>query len=260
MRYLSLYWSFFRASLTADMEFRFNFLLRIITDVFWYASQIITFEVLFRFSPDIAGWNIHEMRVFLGVLFVVDAIYMVMFSSNLDNLSEQVRKGSLDLLLAKPVNSQFMISLQRASTAHLGNLLMALIWLVWAVTGLDNLSYWRILWLFIMIPCGVSVFYGLRFFFSATAVIFTRADNIQYLWYHLYKLGMRPDNIYAPWLKMVLLTAVPVGVIAGTPARVVLGLGPPILALWSVVVAAFVLLLTHLMWKFTLRFYNSASS
>ncbi len=38
---------------------------------------------------------------------------MIILSENLDQFSEKVHKGDLDLLLAKPVNSQFMISLQK---------------------------------------------------------------------------------------------------------------------------------------------------
>jgi ABC-2 type transport system permease protein len=93
--------------------------------VFWYAAQILTFEVIYKHTEKIGDWNIQEMRVFLGLLFVIDAIYMVIIHENIENLSEKVRKGDLDLLLAKPVNSQFMISLQKANTAILGNLILA---------------------------------------------------------------------------------------------------------------------------------------
>lgn len=259
-KHLSLYFAFFRASLTADLEFRANFAIRIITDIFWYVAQIASFELLFNFTSQIGDWNRAQMRVFLGVLFVVDAIYMVIFSTNLDTLSESVRKGNLDLLLTKPVNSQFMISCQRASTAHLGNLLMAIAWLAWALWGFEGFSAWRIFWLLITIPSGVFIFYSLRFFFSACAVIFTRAENLQYLWYHIYKLGLRPDNIYFPWLKYLILTLVPVGLIASAPSRVLLGSAAPWMPIWCAVAAAICLFLTAKFWKFALRHYTSASS
>jgi ABC-2 type transport system permease protein len=257
-KYLRLYRAFFRASLTADLEFRANFLMRIITDIFWYLAQIVSFELLFRFTDNLGHWNRSEMRVFLGVLFVVDSVYMVVFSNNVDFLSDLVRKGNLDLLLTKPVNSQFMISCQRVSTAHLGNLLMACGWLSWALYGYGE--WQRIFWLLAMVPCGALIFYSLRFFFSATAVIFTRAENMQYLWYHLYKLGMRPDSIYVPWLKIIVLTAIPVALIASVPARMVLGSAGPLMALWVAAVAGILLVLSSLFWNYSLRHYTSASS
>ncbi|HEY8279500.1 MAG TPA: ABC-2 family transporter protein, partial [Bdellovibrionota bacterium] len=195
-KYLGLYWAFFRASMTADLEFRANFATKIVTDIFWYLAQIMSFELLFNFTPAIGDWHRAEMRIFLGVVFVVDGLYMVLLSTNLDSLSESVRKGTLDLLLTKPVNSQFMISLQRASTAHLGNVFIAISWLLWAWFSSEAFSWWRVLWLFVTIPCGLVVCYSCRFLFSSATVIFVRAENLQYLWYHMYRLGLRPDSIY----------------------------------------------------------------
>jgi ABC-2 type transport system permease protein len=115
-------------------------------------------------------------------------------------------------------------------------------------------------WLLVTVPSGVLIFYSFRFFFSASAVIFTRAENLQYLWYHLYKLGLRPDNIYFPWLKYLILTAIPVGLIASAPARVVLGIAEPWLALWAACVAGLSLYGSSRFWKFALSRYTSASS
>ena len=175
-KYLRLYWAFFRASLTADLEFRANFAVRIATDIIWYLAQIVSFEMLFNYTENIGAWSRGEMRIFLGVLFLVDAIYMLVFSVNVEFLSESVRKGSLDLLLTKPVHSQFMISCQRAATAYLGNFLLGAGWLAWALWHHEGFQPWRLLWLLVTIPTGVTIFYSLRFFFSATAVIFVSSD------------------------------------------------------------------------------------
>jgi ABC-2 type transport system permease protein len=77
-----------------------------VTDIFWYIAQITTFEVLFHHTQYIGSWNLEQMRVFLGVVFVVDALYMIILSENLDQFSEKVRKGDLDLLLAKPAKKR----------------------------------------------------------------------------------------------------------------------------------------------------------
>jgi ABC-2 type transport system permease protein len=255
-----LYAAFFRASVTADLEYRINFATRILTDIFWYLAQIVSFEVIFNHQERIGDWTRAEMRVFLGILFVVDGIYMVIFQANLDAFSESVRKGNLDLLLTKPANSQFIISCQRASTAHIGNVLLALAWLGWSLWNLEGFQWWRLAWLLAVVPCGSLIFYAWRFMFSAMAVVFTRAENLQYVWYHLYKLGMRPDTIYFPWLKWVVLTILPVGLIASAQSRIVLGMAEPWLAAWVVVVAALCVYLSNRMLRKTLTYYSSASS
>ena len=260
MKYLRLYVAMFRASFIADLEYRVNFLSRFMTDIFWYIAQIITFEVLFSHTQLIGGWNLPQMRVFLGVVFVVDGLYMIILSENLDQFSEKVRKGDLDLLLAKPVNSQFMISLQKASTAAIGNLVIAFSWFIYSLVQLPDFHWARLLWLLILIPCGLVALYAMRFFMASTAVIFARSENLQFIWYQIYRLGMRPDSIYVPWLKWTLLTALPVGVIASVPARALIE--PPQYALmaWVLILAGILLYLSNKFWNFALKSYSSASS
>lgn len=259
-KYFLLYGAMFKASFIADLEYRANFFTRIMTDILWYIAQIMTFEVIYQHTDTIGDWNKYQMRVFLGLLFVIDAIYMIIIHENLDNISEKVRKGDLDLLLAKPVDSQFMLTLQKANTAIFGNLILAIAWLFYALNGLADFSYYRLLWLVILIPCSLMVIYSIRFMFSATAVIFTRSENLQFLWWQIYKLGMRPDSMYNPYMKLFVLTALPVGVIISIPARALLN--PPELnyLLWPLILAPMLVYGTHRFWNYALKFYSSASS
>jgi ABC-2 type transport system permease protein len=260
MKYLRLYWQFLKTSFVADLEFRSNFITRILTDIFWYLGQIVTFEVLFRHTQQIGSWNIEQMRVFLGILFVVDALYMILFSENIGRMSDRVVKGELDLLLAKPISSQFLISCQRLNTAIFGNLVMASVWLIWSLNGLGAFSWSRLLWLLPLIPAGLACLYSIRFMFGTMAILLTKADNLDYLWYQLYKLGMRPDTIYSPWLKFLLLSVLPVAVIASVPARALVENPSISLFLWAIAIASLFVYLSHKLWLRALRSYASASS
>lgn len=259
-KYLGLYAAFFRASMIADLEFRFNFVTRIVTDIFWYAAQILAFEVLYQHTKIIGNWNLPQTRVFLGMLFVVDALYMIIMSENLERFSDKVRKGELDLILAKPVNAQFMVSFQRVSTALFGNLAIGTGWLIWSLSQLPDFSWWRLGWLLILIPSALVFIYSSRFMMSSTAIVFTRSENLQFLWYQIYKLGMRPDAIYVPWLKLIFMSVLPIAMIASVPSRALLDPPEPWLFLWTPVLAMFFLWLTAKVWRHCLRAYSSASS
>jgi ABC-2 type transport system permease protein len=250
----------FKASFIADLEYRANFFTRILTDVFWYIAQIATFEVLYQHTQKIGDWDVHQMRVFLGLLFVIDAFYMIIIHENLDNISEKVRKGDLDLLLAKPINSQFMISLQKANTALIGNLTLGISWLFYSLAGLPDFHYIKLLWLFMLIPCSLVVIYTMRFIFSATAVIFTRSENLQFLWWQVYRIGMRPDSMYNPIFKWIILTVIPVGVIVSIPARALLNPPNYYYIFWPLILVPILLYFTHRFWNFALKYYSSASS
>jgi ABC-2 type transport system permease protein len=252
---------FFKASAMADLEYRLNLVVKIATDVIWYVAQLAIFEILFSHTSNISGWTLASTRVFMGVLFVTDALYMLFIQENLDRLSDKVRRGELDLLLVKPVNSQFMLSFQRMSPAYLGNLILTAAWLTWALINLpEPVPLTRLLTLFVSIPCSIAVSYSIRFFFSATALIFTRAENVNYIWYQLYRLGTRPDTIFPQWLRYVAFTFLPVAFIASVPARLILNAPDPILLGGAIMTASFAVYLTTRYWQYTLKFYSSASS
>lgn len=259
-KYFILYVAMFKASFISDLEYRANFLTRIFTDIFWYIAQIATFEVFYQHTQKIGDWNLAQMRVFLGVLFVVDAICSLLFTENIDSFSEKIRKGDLDLLLVKPVDSQFMISLQRAATAYLGNLLLSFLWLGWSLAQFPEFNPLRLLWLIFLIPCGVVITYVIRFLFATTAIVLTRSENLQFIWWQLYRIGTRPDSTYLPWFKYLILTAFPVGVIASVPSRALLDPPNYYILLWPLLLTPFLLFLSHRFWNYCLRHYTSASS
>jgi ABC-2 type transport system permease protein len=260
LKYLRIYRAFIKTSFIADLQFRANFVVRLVTDILWYAAQIVTFEVLYLHTQKIGDWNVEQTRVFLGVMFVTDALYMVTLHDNLDGFSERVRKGDLDLLLAKPINSQFMLSLNRVATSLFGNLMIAISWLIYALYSYSDFTWSRLPWMLLMIPSGMICFYSIRFVVSASAVIFTKSDNLVYLWYQFYRLGLRPDSIYVPWLRFILMTILPVAMISSVPARFLIQEPDWKLFIWAIVLAAGLIYATHRFWNFALKSYSSASS
>lgn len=259
-KYLGLLASFFKASLISELEYRFNIGARIVTDIIWYMAQLSVFEVLFKHTNSLNGWTLHETRVFMGCLFVTDALYMMAFSENLDRMGEKVRKGDLDLLLVKPVNSQWMLSFQKVSVAYFGNLLIALAWLAWSLAQIPDFNWWRCAWLLLTVPIGISIIYSIRFMTASAALFFTRADAVTYIWYQVYRLGTRPHNIYPAFLRYAVLTLIPIAFLASVPAHIILGKTGPYWLVWGLCLAALLIFLSSRVWKRGLRTYSSASS
>ena len=260
LKYLKIYGSFIRTGFVADLEFRFNISLRILTDIIWYVMQIMAFEILYQHTKLIGSWNLQQTRVFLGILFMADALYMILLSDNLEKLIDGVRKGDLDLILTKPINSQFFVSFQKVNTSMIFGFWISVSYFAWAVTQFDGLNPFKVFWLLLLIPVGLISFYSFRFMMASFSVIFTKADYLQFLWHQVYRLGMRPDQIYAPWLRLTLISILPMGLIASVPARFVVEPTDTTLLLWAIAWSIIMLYFSNKFWKFALKFYASASS
>ena len=264
-KYADILYGFFKASAISDLEYRANIIVKVITDVIWYTAQLTVFGVLYSNVGHVGGWTMDTTRVFIAVFFVTDSIWMLLFSENLDKLAQRVRKGELDLLLTKPVNSQFMMSFQRISTPYLVNFFLTIGFLFYAFVhafpnGPTATDWARLPLLFILIPTGLGITYGIRFMFSSASLIFTRAENLNNVWYTIHRLAFRPDAFYPPWLRFLVLTFVPVAFIASVPARLVLGSSDWYLLPAAIALAVISVYLSTRFWKYAMRFYSSASS
>lgn len=259
-KYLGIYRAFFKASLVADLEYRLNFVVLVIGEFIWYSTQLILFEVLYRHTDIIGDWNVHQMRVFVFLVLFVDSIYMILWDPNFSVFTDNVRKGTLDLLLMKPVNSMFMLSSQRLSVSHIPCFFITFGGLVWALAQLPAFNWLKLLWLVFLIPAGLSVIFCGRFALNSTSILFTRADFLQYIWYSLFRLGLRPDAIYNGFLRIILIFVLPFAMVASIPARILLEPTQLWMLAWALVLPFILFFLLRRYWSFCLKHYSSASS
>jgi len=261
MRYWKLWLKFLEMSWMADMEYRLNVVLRVVAEVGWYLAQVSVFEVLYTHTQTISGWDIHGMRVFMGTLFLSDVIYMIVFSENLENVFSLVRRGDLDQYLVKPIDSQFMVSMRKISTAYIINFFGIIVYLMWAIHSMpQDFSVGAIVAFFLMVGLGVVTIYSLRFLFSSLIVILQDAGNVHYLWYQIFRLGTRPDPIYPFYIRVLVMTVVPVAFFASVPARILVEGLDWRLCLSALLLAGFLLFTSHFVWNKALKRYSSASS
>ncbi len=255
---LHLEWTFFKLSAIADLQVPFNLGLQFLNDILWYTMQIILFEALYLHVDSLGGWGIAEMRVFLGVLFLVDAFQMILFAHNFDVFTEKIVHRDLDLLLLRPVSSQQLMTSQKLQCGFLLNAIFALSWLLWSLSLLPGGFPWlRSLLIFIVVPAALSIFYSTRLIFCTVALLMTRAEHFHELYFTFFKMGQRPDHLYGPGIRYIILLIIPVGMIASFPTRVLVNPTdnwalPALLA-----VATLSLLAANLFWRWSVKRYKT---
>lgn len=259
-KYFGLYRAFFKASFVADIEYRLNFIFLVIAEFVWYSTQLILFEVLYRHTKLIGNWNIDQMRVFIFLVLFIDSIYMILWDPNFSSFTENVRKGTLDLLLMKPINSMFMLSSQRISVSHIPCFFITFGGFIWSLNQLPEFNWFKLLWLIFLIPAGLSVIFCGRFALNSTSIIFTRADFLQYIWYSAFRLGLRPDAIYSGFVRLILIFVVPFAMVASIPTRILIEPTEYWILAWAMVLPFLLFWLLKKYWIFCLKHYSSASS
>jgi ABC-2 type transport system permease protein len=242
-------------------EFRFDFYMRIIMDLFYYAVAIAFFRVIFLHTSTLGGWNESQMMVFVSGYLIVDAINMTVFANNMWGLAPIINKGELDYYLVRPVSSLFFLSLRDFAANSFLNLLCAFGIFVWAIHGYTP---WpgiaKIVLFFLMLFNGSIIFASLNVMANALTFWTHSPRGFGELVWYMTKFSEKPDRIYTGFTRKVLTLVLPYAVVSSFPARLLLEAFSWHILLHMIGVSLFFVGMLILLWNRGLCDYSSASS
>jgi ABC-2 type transport system permease protein len=260
-RYIRLFAYFIAFSFSKAFEFRFDFWMRILMDVLYYAVAISFFEIIFLHTPTLGGWTEPEMMIFVAAYCIVDAVNMTLFSNNMWQMAALVNRGDLDYYLLRPISSLFFISLRDFAANSFVNLLITFGIFAWAVGRYPHpVSSAHVILFFVMILNGNLIFYCLNMLANIPVFYTHSSQGFGNLIWSLMKFGERPDRIYSGLVRRVLTTAIPFSVVASFPTRLLLEDFDWKILIHSFAVSAVFFTIVVYLWNRALRNYSSASS
>lgn len=261
MRYLRLYACFLRFSFSRAMEFRLDFGFRIVMDMVWYVVNFLFFWVLFRHTTLLGEWTYDQSLVFLGGVFVSDALHMTIFSNNMWWLPFLINKGDLDFYLVRPVSSLFFVSLREFAANSFVNLLMAVGVLAWALGRYPGALGALPIALFVAcLFVGLALHYALNILFLLPAFWMHTSHGLRDIYFALSETTTRPVGIFTGWVRRLLVTLLPFAVIVSFPTRALFEGDRWLVVLHLVGVTAAAVLAVVAVWRLGVRSYVSASS
>ncbi|RYG23702.1 hypothetical protein EON82_13190 [bacterium] len=259
-RYLRVYRSFAASSIQREIEFKANFFAKIGQNVVWLGFFTLTLLVVYSRTSSVAGWSRGESIVLAATVFLMGAVSTGLFFS-LTEIPQQVRMGTLDFVLTRPVDSQFWVSLRRLAPEQVGVALVGLA-MVFVGLRLDGITPSPVQWLgwLSLVVCAVLLFYSLNLTLMTTGVWFVRVDNLFILSETVQQVARFPLDIYGAVLARFLTFVVPLGILGTVPARQLVHGFEAATVLTGFAWAVAALTLSRLFWRFALRSYGSASS
>ncbi len=260
-RYSKLMLIMMKNCLIREMQFRANFLIRIVTELLWLGMQLIYLGVIYAHTRELAGWNQWHMIALLGTIHIINQLFEGLFFDNCARLVDQIRMGDLDFVLLKPVNSQFLVSLRYTDYSSILNAFFGLAMVGFALGKLGiALSFAGMLAYSALVVNGIAILYTMMFCLSAFTFWMGRSSNLFELYYQLGQFSRYPGEIYRWLLRVTLLTVIPMLVVSNFPAKVLFGWLPLSEALGGCALGLGFLAGSVWVWKLGLSRYRSASS
>ncbi len=258
-RYLRLLGVQLRASLLLAMQYRLDFVLDAVMSLFWTASALVPLLVLFEQRPTLAGWTWPEALLVVAWFTILKAVLDGAIQPSLVTVVEHIRKGTLDFLLLKPADAQFMVSTSGFELWKIWNLLGGGALLVWA---LHRLGRWPsalgVLTATALLGGAVVLLYSIWIVVVSMAFYVVKIDNLSYLFSSIYDAARWPASVFRGVLAFVFTFVIPLAVMTTFPALALLGRLAPTHALGALVGSVVFAFLARRAWLHALGRYTSA--
>jgi ABC-2 type transport system permease protein len=259
MRYLLLLGVQLRTSLLLAMQYRADFFLDGFVEIFWMATAIAPLYIVFQLRSSVAGWTFADALLVMGWFTFLQGILEGAINPSLANVVEHIRKGTLDFVLVKPADAQFLISTARFLPWRAVNILTALLIFAWAfhLQGHAPGALAVCTAVFAMVA-AVTALYSLWILTVSAAFFFVRVDNLSQLFIAVFDAARWPINVFRGLVRGLFTFVIPLALMTTYPAKALLGTLPASTFAVSMAGAALLFVAARLVWNASIARYTSA--
>ena len=259
-RYLNLAGVFMRASVSAQLEYRANFLISLLGALLTSGGALFGLLVLSSDGQPVGGWSYREASVVVGLFTLIQGFIGAVLSPNLNKIAEAVRLGTMDFTLLKPIDAQFLVSMRNIDPFRAIDVAIGLVVIVVAASGLPGVTAASVLLGALLLGAALTIVYAIWFMLTTTAFWFVKVENITELFNGLFRAGQFPVTVFPTWVRLFFTFVIPVAFITTVPAEALVGRARPEIAAIALGVALALFALARWFWRVALRSYTSASS
>lgn len=261
MNQLRIFWTFFRLGAMNELAYRVNFIAQFFQAILAMVFALGGLAVVFNQTDTLGGWRPAELIALVGIYLVVGGLINLMIQPSMQRFMEDIRQGTLDFMILKPEDAQFLISVRQIEIWKLIDVLLGVGVLVVALVRLGmQLSPLQAVSFGIALLAGGTIVYSFWMILATAAFWFVKTENILVIFQSMYGAGRWPVTIYPGWLQIILTFLVPIAFAVTVPAQALTGRLTGQTLLLAVGVAIGLFLVARRFWQFGIRFYSGASA
>ena len=258
-RYLMLLAIQTKASVLLSLQYRVEFFVQVAMALFWSATALVPLLVLFSMRASVAGWTADQALIVVGFFMALKGVLLGVIQPALTNVVEHIRKGTLDFLLLKPVDAQFMLSTSKLELSRLTDVVAGIALAAYAThRSHAHPTLLQVALSCLILVCAVAILYAIWIMVVSLSFHVVKIDNLSYLIISTFDAARFPASVFRGTLSFVFTYIVPLALMTTYPALALLGKLRFAQALTAVLMAGGFLLISRIVWLRSVRFYTGA--
>ncbi len=207
-----------------------------------------------------AGYTSDQMIVFFLTYQLIDLTSQIFYRGTYI-FSNEVRSGSFDSYLTKPINPLFRALTGKPDINDAIFMIPSLAVSFYIFSTLDISITWQsLLWYLVLLINGFLIVTAINIFILTIGILTTETEGIIWIYRDLSSMGRFPIGMYMQPLRFILFFIIPIGMMITIPTEVLLGVKPSfsIAATMLVGIGSFITSLK--LWNWALKKYAGVGS
>lgn len=256
-----LLWLFVKLGILGELAYRRNLAVQVVYSAIGLAGSLALLAAVFARTPTLAGWRPPELLALLGGFYLLTGLLGTVIQPSLQLFLEEVRLGTFDFTLTKPVDAQVLVSVKQVEVWRLVDVGVGATLLIAALARLEpGVGPGAAAAFLVALVAGGATVYGVVLILATLAFWLIRVDNVLVVFLTFWEAGRWPVQIYPPWLRGTLTFLVPVAFATTVPAEALAGRLTPTTLGSALALAAALLVASRWLWRRGLRRYSGASA
>lgn len=262
---LPRYWRLLRAQVRAStltlLQYRFDFMADGFLEILWASTSLVPLFVVFRTRDSVAGWSFGEALLVTGWFILLQGILEGAINPSLTSVVEHIRLGTLDFVLLKPADAQFLVSTAKFQPWRATNILTAGVVFVYAFHLIGRSpSLAGLLAAVFLLFSSTLLLYSMWILTVSAAFYVVKIDNLSFLFSSIFDAARWPSTIFRGGLSFVFTFVIPLALMTTYPALALLGRLRGSTLLLALAGSILFALLARVVWLASIGKYTSASS
>ncbi len=223
-RYLRLLGVQLRASSLLALQYRVEFVSQGALALFWSAWSVLPLLVVYGHRPTVSGWSLEGALVVMGWFLVMKGVLEGAVNPSLASVVDHIRKGTLDFVLLKPADAQFLVSTARIEPWRAVDLAAGAA--VFAVAfhrmgrapAPADLAAAAALFV-----AATLTLYSLWILVISAAFFVVKVDNLSFLFSSFFDAARWPVSVFRGAWRLVFTFVLPLALMTSYPALALLG-------------------------------------